>query len=208
MGEGYEKTGYERAELAHRPWREHPWAVEKPQVLEHQRLCLSDRGWQAAQIPPALSFCTSSCNRYVTRICKQSKKKCKNMIFFFLSTGHLPPVNVEHNPLCSKSNKQDRKASVLQLDPSPWQRANLIHDKQLGRALKAHTVLHSPSAVSYQSQTQLLLSATIKEGGERKRWNNSVALRAYVRIGEKWCLPQFYYDWRPQMSSPSLFLLN
>lgn len=84
MGEGYEKTGYERAELAHRPWCEHPWAVEKPQVLEHQRLCLSDRGWQAAQIPPALSFCTSSCNRYVTRICKQSKKIQKHDFFFFL----------------------------------------------------------------------------------------------------------------------------
>lgn len=116
----YGKGGYDLAKLAHGPWCEHPRALEKTQALVHQRLHLSDTGWHPAWIPPALPFCTSSCNQYVTRICKPSKKY-KNMVwvFFFLSTSHLLPVNVEPNSLCSKSNKQNCKASVLQLDPSP-----------------------------------------------------------------------------------------
>lgn len=124
----------------------------KTQVLEHQCLCVSD-GMAVSWIPPALPFCTSSCNQYVTRIRRQSKKLQKHGVgFFFLSTSHLLPVNAEHNSLCRKSNKQNCKASVLQLDPSPWQRGNLSHGKQLGIAFNSCTVPHSLYTASNQNQ--------------------------------------------------------
>lgn len=130
------------------------------------------------------------------------KKLQKHGVFFFfsLSTSHLLPVNVEHNPLCRKSNKQNCKASVLQLDPSPWQRVNLSHGKQLGIDSISFLYCASQPVHSFQPKSK-------KIGGKRKVKEFCIRRGSGSKRG-KWSLPQCYHDHILQVSSPALPLLN
>lgn len=185
-----------------------PWATTqatpspgKTQLLEHQCFYVSD-GIAVSWTLPALPSCTFSCNQYVTGIRRQSKKLQKHgVVFFFpLSTSHLLPVNVEHNPLCRKSNKQNCKASVLQLDPSPWQRVNLSHGKQLGIDSISFLYCASQPVHSFQPKSK-------KIGGKRKVKEFCIRRGSGSKRG-KWSLPQCYHDHILQVSSPALPLLN
>lgn len=161
----YGKGGYDLAKLAHGPWCEHPRALEKTQALVHQRLHLSDTGWHPAWIPPALPFCTSSCNQYVTRICKPSKKY-KNMVwvFFFFFLQATCSLSMWSPTLCV-ANPINKTVKHLSCNWIP------AHDKEQIWSTTNSWEEHSILALCFTARPQLPtnISRNFCSGPKRRR---------------------------------------
>lgn len=117
---------------------------------------------EAAWISPALSFCRYSCNQYVTRTVNSEKNTKWWFFSFLISTNHLLPVNTLHNLLCSKSNKQNCKASVLDWIPA--------HDKEQIWSTRNSWEEHSVLALCFRSflPKPTRISAKHQRGGKEK----------------------------------------